>query len=104
MVFGPLKESLKEGMPDLSLREGLVLAPLLVLVFVLGVYPKPLLELLEPVSQRSVAYIDKSIDATQIVVMDSPFELPTLSLEPSELSLTEPVAAGSTHEISDLRR
>jgi NADH-quinone oxidoreductase subunit M len=36
------------GMADLNLREKLVMAPLLALIVVMGVYPKPFIERIEP--------------------------------------------------------
>jgi NADH-quinone oxidoreductase subunit M len=44
---GPLKAGL-EAAKDLSAREGAVVAPLLGLVVVLGIYPKPLIDIIKP--------------------------------------------------------
>jgi NADH-quinone oxidoreductase subunit M len=49
-------------MPDLSWREGLVMAPLLALIVFLGVYPKPMLERIEPAVGRLVAHIEAHSD------------------------------------------
>ena len=49
-------------MPDLRLREGLVLAPLLALIVVLGVYPKPVLERMEPAVDALVEHIEHHVD------------------------------------------
>ncbi len=46
------------AMPDLTWREGLVMAPLLGLIVFLGVYPKPMLERIEPAVQRLVAHVE----------------------------------------------
>jgi NADH-quinone oxidoreductase subunit M len=44
-----------EGMSrDLSLREGLVVAPLVALILVLGVYPKPVIDVIEPAVQATL--------------------------------------------------
>ncbi len=50
--FGAFDESLNGDLEDLLPREKLVFAPLLVLVFVMGIYPQPFLELIRPVSQQ----------------------------------------------------
>jgi NADH-quinone oxidoreductase subunit M len=42
IFFGPINQRLR-GMPDLNWREWTVLAPLLILLIVLGVYPMPLM-------------------------------------------------------------
>ena len=49
-------------MPDLRLREGLVLAPLLALIVVLGVYPKPVIERMEPAVDALVEHIERHVD------------------------------------------
>ncbi len=47
---------------DLTWREGLIMAPLLGLIVFLGVYPKPMLERIEPSVQRLVAHIEDNSD------------------------------------------
>jgi NADH-quinone oxidoreductase subunit M len=49
-------------MPDLTWREGLVMAPLLALIVFLGVYPKPMLDRIEPAVSRLVTHIEDSSD------------------------------------------
>jgi NADH-quinone oxidoreductase subunit M len=46
-------------------REGLVMAPLLGLIVFLGVYPKPVLERIEPAVDRLVAHIEDHSDYVQ---------------------------------------
>lgn len=48
VFFGPIKHSENEHLRDLSLRESLVLAPLVVLALVMGVYPQPFLDTINP--------------------------------------------------------
>ncbi|MBX9600617.1 MAG: NADH-quinone oxidoreductase subunit M [Bryobacteraceae bacterium] len=51
-MLGKLVHEENRHLPDLTLRETLTMAPLLALVFWIGVYPKPLFEILErPVNQ-----------------------------------------------------
>ena len=49
-------------MKDLSLSEGLVLLPMLVLIVFLGVYPKPMLERIEPSIDALIAHVDRNVD------------------------------------------
>jgi NADH-quinone oxidoreductase subunit M len=49
-------------MPDLTWREGLVMAPLLALIVLLGVYPKPMLDRIEPSVSRLVTHIEANSD------------------------------------------
>ncbi len=48
-----------EGVPDLRLTEGLVLAPLIALIVFLGVYPKPVLERIEPSVDALVTHVSE---------------------------------------------
>jgi NADH-quinone oxidoreductase subunit M len=48
VMFGPLSNPANAGLADLSRLERAVLAPLLVLIVVMGVYPKPFLSRMEP--------------------------------------------------------
>src|SRR2546421_5432279 len=48
VIFNPLDKSVNEKLPDLSLREIAVLVPLLTCIVWIGVYPKPILERMEP--------------------------------------------------------
>jgi NADH:ubiquinone oxidoreductase subunit 4 (subunit M) len=51
--------------PDLTWREGLVMAPLLGLIVFLGVYPKPMLERIEPAVDKLVAHVEDNSDYQQ---------------------------------------
>jgi NADH-quinone oxidoreductase subunit M len=50
------------GTPDMTWREGLVMAPLLGLIVFLGVYPKPMLDRIEPAVSRLVTHIEDNSD------------------------------------------
>jgi NADH:ubiquinone oxidoreductase subunit 4 (subunit M) len=52
-------------MPDLTWREGAVMAPLVGLIVFLGVYPKPVLERMEPAVERLVAHVEANSDRQQ---------------------------------------
>jgi hypothetical protein len=41
--------------PDLTLKEGLTLAPLAILTIAVGVYPKPILDIVQPSFERILA-------------------------------------------------
>jgi NADH-quinone oxidoreductase subunit M len=47
-------------MPDLRVREVVALAPLLVLIVVLGLYPKPLLDTLNPTVDSILEHVGVS--------------------------------------------
>ncbi len=52
VMFGPIKHSENEKLTDLSLREMIVLAPLLLAIFVMGIFPNFFFEKMEPSIQR----------------------------------------------------
>ena len=47
-------------MPDLNVREISALAPLLLLILVLGFFPKPLLDVINPAVKHTMAQVGKS--------------------------------------------
>src|SRR5256884_337602 len=54
VIFNPLDKSVNEKLPDLSLREIAVLVPLLACIIWIGVYPKPILQRMEPSAQQLI--------------------------------------------------
>lgn len=54
-----------EKTADLSLKEGLVLTPFLVGIVFLGVYPKPLLERIEPAVNNLISHLEDHSDYVQ---------------------------------------
>ncbi|MFJ6791164.1 NADH-quinone oxidoreductase subunit M [Streptomyces angustmyceticus] len=57
-MTGPVKAEVKT-MPDLRARELVVVAPLIVLLLFLGVYPKPLTDLVNPAVDHTLSVVDK---------------------------------------------
>ncbi len=60
VFFGPLTNPENRGLQDLNRREILYLAPLIILCFWIGLYPKPFLEVLEKPVNYVVAKVDRS--------------------------------------------
>ena len=54
VFFGKITNEANAGLKDLPLREILVLAPLVVLIVWVGVYPKPFLDRMEPAALRLI--------------------------------------------------
>jgi NADH-quinone oxidoreductase subunit M len=54
VIFNPLDKSVNEKLPDLSLREIAVLVPLLACIVWIGVYPKPILQRMEPSARQLI--------------------------------------------------
>jgi NADH-quinone oxidoreductase subunit M len=57
MAYGPVHEE-HRSLPDVSLREVAVLAPVLALLLVFGVYPKVLTDRIQPTTQAVVRHVD----------------------------------------------
>ena len=61
-VFHGTPDEDNASVHDMSWREGLVMVPLLAAIVVLGVYPKPVLDRLEPAVDRLIAHVDERSD------------------------------------------
>ena len=56
LAYGPLHDE-HRGLPDLSLREAVVLVPVLSLLLVFGVYPKLLTDRIDPTTRAVIAHV-----------------------------------------------
>jgi len=61
-VFHGTPEGENASMPDMGWKEGLVMAPLVILIVGLGVYPRPFLERVEPAVDALVEHIEIYVD------------------------------------------
>jgi NADH-quinone oxidoreductase subunit M len=60
-VFHGTPDEANRAMPDLKAREALVLAPLLGLIVFLGVYPKPVLDRMEPSVVALIDHVSRNV-------------------------------------------
>ena len=75
-VFQGEPDDDNKGFAEMSWREGFVLAPLLGLIVFLGVYPKPVLERMEPAVDRLIAHVEDNSDYEQpSIAADGPAKL-----------------------------
>ncbi|MEU5427724.1 NADH-quinone oxidoreductase subunit M [Streptomyces olivoreticuli] len=58
-MTGPVRESVR-GMPDLRVRELVVVGPLIALLIFLGVYPRPLTQIIDPAVGRTMSQVHKT--------------------------------------------
>jgi len=58
VFHGPVTRDENRRLPDVSLREALMLAPILALIVFIGIYPKPFLERIEPSARKIVDQLD----------------------------------------------
>src|SRR5262245_10688512 len=64
-VFHGTVDDPNRHFPELRLKEGLVLLPLVGLIFFLGIYPTPLLERVEPSVNKLIAHVEAHSDYRQ---------------------------------------
>jgi NADH-quinone oxidoreductase subunit M len=64
-VFQGEPDEANRTVPDLTMRERAVIAPLLVLILFLGIYPKPLLDRIEPSTTQLVEHVQANTDETR---------------------------------------
>jgi NADH-quinone oxidoreductase subunit M len=55
-MTGPVRDEIK-GMPDLRAREVWAIAPLIALIVALGVYPKPVLDVINPAVKATMSQV-----------------------------------------------
>ena len=65
MFTGPVKEY-ASGWKDLSVREVWVVAPLIAVIIALGVYPKPVLDVLNPAVERTMQQVSSTDPAPTV--------------------------------------
>jgi NADH-quinone oxidoreductase subunit M len=53
MLHGPIAAG-NEKLADLSLREKLAISPVILIIILMGFYPKPVLDLINPTSEKVV--------------------------------------------------
>jgi NADH-quinone oxidoreductase subunit M len=66
-MFGPLTRPENSRLLDLSRREFGVLVPVVVLIIIMGVYPRPFLKTMEASVARTMATVAAGTDAARRV-------------------------------------
>ena len=64
-VFHGLPEGENATFPEMTWREGAIMAPLLVLIVFLGVYPRPVLDRISPSVRDLVTHVEEHSDYRQ---------------------------------------
>jgi NADH-quinone oxidoreductase subunit M len=67
-VFHGIPDDANRHFSELRLKEGLVMLPLVALIFFLGIYPKPLLDRVEPSVRRLIGHVEAHSDYRQPTV------------------------------------
>lgn len=69
VVFGALEKPSLAGIKDLTLREGVILVPLVFLTILFGVYPKPVLDMSAASVQQLVSNYNTAISAVKAAAL-----------------------------------
>jgi len=72
VFFGPLTNPENKNLKDLSFREIAYLAPLVLLCFWIGLYPKPFFRILERSVEHVIAKVDPSLAQDQVAGQPAP--------------------------------
>ena len=62
MFTGPVPNPKYDGLRDLGFREIAIIVPLIVIVLAIGIYPKPVLERIEPSAELILERIEATTD------------------------------------------
>jgi len=83
VMFGPLSNSRNRDLPDLNGREVAVFVPVVIMAFLLGIYPAPFLSTIDPAVKRTVAQFQAKY-AVAIEDGDAPKMMPEPSAAPEK--------------------
>ncbi|MBW2731801.1 MAG: NADH-quinone oxidoreductase subunit M [Deltaproteobacteria bacterium] len=79
LMFGPITQPKNADLDDASWREILTFAPLIVLIFAMGIYPKPFLERMEPAVKLFLKEYKVKYKASEGYTGQQPKQLASLS-------------------------
>jgi len=67
VVFGPLSRPENQNLKDIGAREIAILIPILILIFFMGIYPRPFLARMQPAVERIIQRIESKKEAIPLV-------------------------------------
>ncbi len=98
VIFGKVTNPANEKLIDIDWRERIILIPLVVLIFWIGIYPKPLFERIEPAAQQVLLKVGRA----QSVELDDQFRVNKVTV----VDVTEekhPTTVGLNPEEGDVK-
>ncbi|MBU8932999.1 MAG: NADH-quinone oxidoreductase subunit M [candidate division Zixibacteria bacterium] len=61
VIFGEITKPENRELKDVNLREKLILVPIVLMIFWIGVYPKPLLDRIEPAARQVLTHVSRAV-------------------------------------------
>ena len=95
VVYGKVTNPENEKLKDINWRERIILIPLIILIFFIGIYPRPFFERIEPAVSR---VLDRIETTRHVQVEDSAPGVDRLLLSGDAQSPAEKANEGATHE------
>jgi NADH-quinone oxidoreductase subunit M len=89
VMFGELKNPKNMVLKDLNLREMVIMAPLIALIFIMGVYPRPFIDSMTPSIDRMIAQTTGKKMVAQAVLLPGA----TMTMTPAEAAPAAPAEA-----------
>ena len=68
VIFGPLNRPENQKLKDIGVREIVMLAPILVLIFFMGIYPQPFLSRMKPSIELIIQRVESKKEATPLIL------------------------------------
>ncbi len=78
LMFGPIKHQINKTLADLTTREIWTFVPLIIFIFVMGVYPNPFLSRMEPTVDRYLSQYKARYQASQLHEGTTPKKIASL--------------------------
>jgi NADH-quinone oxidoreductase subunit M len=75
VFFGPVTHAVNRSLKDLSAREVLAVAPIIIMIFWIGLYPKPFLDRIEPTTKVLLSRLEQA-GATRWLATESGIAAP----------------------------
>jgi len=98
VMFGELNNPKNQSLLDLDAREIAIMVPLVVLIFVMGVYPNPFIEKMDPAIQKLVTQIRPASMNVKVVPLALPSLPPGHPVVSGQSGMNEPVAHSGMSE------
>ncbi|MDA8431067.1 MAG: NADH-quinone oxidoreductase subunit M [Geobacteraceae bacterium] len=93
VMFGELDNPKNQKLLDLNAREIGIMLPLIILIFVMGLYPKPFIDKMDPAIQKLVSQVRSvSTNAQSVPLQGVPMGHPAMGMPAGQPAISPPAA------------